>query len=175
MGRQIVFVHSEVDTEHFLQRLNEYQARIFVNGELCDPKAACQYITEKMTKGCADYYIAPSEFCVENLPHWCKEEYSRLIEFPNSFMYNRRPGLLCYETGRLYIQKNDEGNYFEDTVKLFNKLRRFISKEYIYCKPFFYVGPDFWAKYQDGICLASHNRLLLDLHKAGENSREPEH
>lgn len=165
MGRQIIFVHSEADVARFLLKLKEARAKIFVDGRLCHPDVACRSITEKMSRGLADYHIAPEHFCAEDLPHWRTNEYKRLIEFPNSYMYmyKRRSDLLCYESGRLYIQKNDDGNYFEDTTKLFEKLRRYISKEYIYCKPFFYIGPDFWAKYQAGVYLASHTSLLLDL------------
>lgn len=141
MSRQISFFQSEVDAVRFIQEVENCGGKMLIDGAFIAPSSAVYTVLNKMQTKPSKFKIVPRQFEVA----WIGEIF-RTIEFNICCRHNKLSR--TYDIGRLYIVRNDDGHYCEETVRLYDELVKYIKKFYHYDKKSrIYFAEDFWGKY----------------------------
>ena len=141
MGKQIEFLQSEEDLQFFLAYLETSGGLVHIGTHVVTPSVACNDIMRKIRTEYCKLFIVQS-----NTPHADSHALNRAIEYRTCSKGNANSR--TYNVGRLYIAPNNAGVYDSQLLDLFEKLRRFIKKNYVYSKKTrIYFGSDFKEKY----------------------------
>lgn len=143
MGRQIEFLHSEIDTKNFLLIIEQFNGRLIIDGVPISPTGSAQCVIREMNSFSCKFRLLPSCYSDTAL----SRSTERTIEFSNSCRGNSASR--TYEVGRLYIAPNNVGQYDEQTLNLYNKLRNHIKNNYYYStKSHVYFAENFFGYYK---------------------------
>lgn len=147
MGRQIEFVHTEEDTICFLETIEKFGGRIMLDGAAVLPTSVDALIVEQMASYmCKFSVVCADDECISNRVDKASVFSGTAIDFLNC--RKGTPGSRTYETGRIYISTNCDGEYDSHTLVLYNLLSGYIKKKYNYSKlSKLYVSDGFKAKY----------------------------
>ena len=147
MGRQIEFVHTEEDTIDFLETIERFGGRIMLDGVFVLPTSVNALVLDQMN----------SYMCNFNVVHTDAKNSSDCIDKASVFSGTAIDFLNCrkgapdsrtYETGRIYISTNCNGEYDSHTLVLYKLLSGYIKKKYNYSRSSkLYVSDCFKAKY----------------------------
>lgn len=140
MGSQIYFVHTEADIPSFLSVLEAENGLILFQGSAFSPEYLESEILRQM---CTDR--GKFDIVLSNKPYQGVLSGSG-IEFLNCSKGN--PLSRTYEVGRLYMCKQDSGEYDQNIYALYKKLCMYIKKHYVYSKDSkIYFSQTFLSKY----------------------------
>jgi len=148
MSMQIRFFHSEQDSLAFAEELGKYPCQMFDQaGNLCkEPEIT---LHEDMQTEGHMFWLAKSPAFLSA---------GRAIELNNCAKGN--PASRTYRDGRLYLTKTEENCYDDDMKRIFEGLRKYIRKNYIYSpENRLYFGPDFYAKYSQNRYFALYGKV----------------
>lgn len=145
MGRQINFVHSEIDSISFLNEIEKRSYKL-LDGKCFEIVEHPETVVIKQMQGEQfRFYIAP-DLDVSQMHGTIPKP--RLIELDNC--YKRNETSRTYEVGRLFVMPDNNSEYDEKALGAFQSLSAYIRKNYAYSKKSgVYFGQDFLSKYRD--------------------------
>lgn len=144
MSRQIYFIQSEPDIAPFVSEIYTngwiLESTVYADGRILESRRlsmddGVQFIIENMKERYCTLTIIPP--VVGPLLEECRIEYYCSVR---GNMLSR-----TYREGRLYITENLQGHYDPNALELYQRLRKYIKKNYIYHKAaMVYFAPVFW-------------------------------
>ena len=155
MGKQIYFIHTEDDIIQFADQIEKASGKFLVNGVLFSPSEFSKQLVSSMSMRSCQYSIvyAPDKTFEKQCRSKCIYD-GTAMEFSNS----GRSVLVssAYEIGRLYLARNQFGDYDTHLLALYSKLRTYIRKNYFFNKhPDIYLSQIFKDQYEKGsLCAA---------------------
>lgn len=163
MGRQISFIHSEVDVESFISIIDKSNAIIVLDGICTLPKDSKDTIICMMNSSKFQFLITPSNtsFIFSGKRRGECISSGMAVEFSNC--RKGSPESHTYEAGRLYVSTWYSGDEQALVLELFEKLRKEIKKKYTYSPTSrVYWGPDFLKHYNCGEYQATYTGKRIE-------------
>ena len=151
MGKQIYFVHTEVDILPLLTQIEGFCGKIIINGVFYSPQEMLGQVISAMTNSSTRYSIV---FVPDNSPaKWdayaCVGE-GTAIQFSNCWKWSNESHTY-YDHGRIYLAPTKQGIYDRDLLALYKKLHSYFKKNYcLHKKPDLYVSHSFKDQYLMG-------------------------
>ena len=166
MGKQIYFVHTEEDIFQFLSFLEKVHGAIILEGAICSPTQVCDRIISEMKTHHHPKYTAMlipySSLCEHNKKASATDGLA--IEILNCRKWECE-SRTYYDKGRIYLLAAKEGAYDREILTLYNKLRSYFRKNYIYHRNAeIYVSETFEKGYQHQKFYLSQLGHHLDLY-----------
>ena len=133
MSRQLYFVQSEEDIRDFLHYIyNIDYMLLHKDGYLDNICSATNFLMDNINSFDSQYHILPKSLSYTE----------RDLEYIATVRGNSLSRV--YEIGRIYICRDTFGQYNQDAMQCYIKLRQYIKKNYFYNKESrLYVGPEF--------------------------------
>ncbi len=168
MGRQISFVHEESAARLFLREIERLNGYLIIEGHVYLPSDIEEYLIKQMSSPVSKALI----ICQPQLS--CSDVgilEGTAIDFHNCCKGNTLSR--TYQIGRLYMVRNKQGQFDPRLCALFEKLRSYIRKNYLYSKRSgVYFEPIFKERYDANYFYATSHGIPVCFQAPGHESAQ---